>query len=340
MREVREVGFSYSAEEYKCTELAGVRMIDYYNDVKLMVDARQKAAALISEALDIPPPEPALDRGHVRCPEYMGCQMFYPDDDEPFVQAPVLASISDVKGLRLPDPPDHPIACKTLEKAREFFELTGTKSSIGIFEGPFTTAAFMRGQTAFMTDWTESPSLCEELMRITNDTIIAWKKWHDAEMGIGPEDATALVDDSITLISPGDFEKLVLPQLLRWFDAFPSGQRIFHCCGDITRHMPALAKMDLSQYALMGEMVDAMEAKKAFKNCYISQLYDFRVLRDCGEEDVLLYTNDLMERSYRGGNYGIVVEGIRGVPLAKARIVRDAVAEFNGGNLPGIPTQL
>lgn len=340
MEEPKEVGFSYCAEEYKCTELAGVRMIDYYNDIPLMVEARQRAAKLIAEALDVDPPPPGLDRGHVKCPEYMGCEVYYGDDDEPFVKSPVLADISEVRTFTMPDPPDNPVARDALDKARQFYELTGSKSSIGIFEGPFTTAAFMRGQMEFMTDWIENPSLCEELLALVTDAIVAWKRYHDAEMGIGQEEAVVLVDDSITLISPGDFERGVLPCLIRWFEAFPSNQRTFHCCGDITHHMTALAKLDLAHYAAMGEMVDAMAAKEAFTDCYISQLFDFRVLRDQGREEILAYTRDLMERSYRGGNYGLVVEGIRGVPLAKARIVRDAVAEFNGGKLPDIANAL
>ena len=334
MKELKEVGFSYSAEEYKFTELSGVKMIDFYNNIELMVEVQKKVNKIISDALDIPPQGLIFARGHVKCPEYMGCEMYYPDDDEPFVKRNVLNDIHEVKTWRILDPSDNPIGQDHLKKTKQFYEITGIKISIGGFEGPFTTAAFMRGQTEFMMDWVDNPSLCEKLVGIVTDAIIDWKRWHDAEMRIGPEPAATLVDDSIPLISPRDFEEMVLPHLIRWFEAFPYPERHFHCCGDITRHMGALSKLNLTHYDLMGEMVDVVEAKKAFKKAYISQLFDFRLLRDGTEKDILDYTHNVMESSSIGGNFGIVVEGIRGVPLRKARIVRDTVAKFNGGKLP------
>jgi hypothetical protein len=176
--------------------------------------------------------------------------------------------------------------------------------------------------------------LCEKLVGLVTDAIIAWKKYHDAEMGLPPEPSTSLVDDSICLISPGDLEQMVLPHLLRWFQAFPASERHFHCCGDITEHMSALSKLGLTHYDAMGEMVDVSKAKQALEGAYISQLFDFRVLRDASDADILAYTMDMLERGHVGGNYGLVVEGGRRSSLAKARIVKDAVQKSNGGVLP------
>ncbi len=328
------VGFAYFAEEYKFTELTGVKMRDYYNDTSLMVATQRRANKIISEALDVPPQDVFYTRGHVKCPEYMGCEVFWPEDDEPFVRSPVLKEIGDVDSFVCPDPSDNPVARDSLRRAREFYDLTGAKPSIGPFEGPFTTAAFMRGQTEFMTDWVDRPSLCEKLIGLVTDAVIAWKKWHDAEMGLAPQASTDLVDDSICLISPGDFEEMVLPHLVRWFEAFPAPEKHFHCCGDITAHMSALSKLRLTHYDGMGEMVDVPQAKQAFKGAYISRLFDFRILRDGSDDDILAYTMDTLERAHVGGDFGILVEGGRRASLGKARTVKDAVQEFNGGVLP------
>ena len=91
--------------------------------------------------------------------------------------------------------------------------------------------------------------------------------------------------------------------------------------------MEAISQLDLTHYALMGEMVDIREAAKAFDGTSISQLFDFRLLRDGSPEQIILRTKEMMERADLVDNYCIAVEGQQGVPLEKARLVRDAVLE-------------
>ena len=190
----------------------------------------------------------------------MVCEVYYPEDDEPVVKNGILYNINQEKKFNTPFPEDNPVVKDLLSKAKSFFELTGIKNTI-TFKGPFTDSGFIRGQTDFLLDIVDNPVLCEELILKVTDAAIEWKKYYDSEIGIEDSDTIALIDDLIANIDPKIFEKIVLPHLLRWFEAFPAPERHFHCCGNINNFFEQLKKIKLSTYDFMGEMVDLEKAK-------------------------------------------------------------------------------
>jgi uroporphyrinogen-III decarboxylase len=327
------VKFCYLAEELKITEIADVKVRDFYNDIELMVSAQKKAVKVISDYLEIEPAELLFCKGHVKASEVMGCEIFQPPDNEPFVRKGTINNISEVGDFKALPPEKNPVVLDMLEKSRQFYLLTGIKDTI-MFEGPFTVSCFLRGQTQFMIDLMENPGLCEKLIIKVTDTVIEWKKFHDDRMGIADAETTGLVDDSIVNINPELFEKIVLPQLLRWYDAFPAPKRHFHCCGNITNFLKPLARLHLAQYDMFYEMIDAQEMKKYFPEAFVSKLVDFRIVRDLGPKTIREHILKECEAGAPGGNFGLCLEGIRGIPLEKVRVVRDAIAHFNGGEVP------
>ncbi len=326
------VDFNYLAEEVKLCELAGVKVKDFYDDIGLMVDAQKKAVKIISDALEIPPPNFLFCCGHVKTAEVMGCSIFYPENDEPSVRKGTLNNINRMKDFKVPHPEDNPVIKDLLTKAKRFYELTGIKDTV-TFEGPFTGAGFVRGQTDFFLDSKDNPRLCEELISRITGAAIEWKKYHDSELGITDNETIALIDDSITNIAPETFEKIVLPHLLQWYEAFPAPKRHFHCCGNIDNFLAPLKKLQLTTYDYMGEMVDLEKAKEAFKGAYISRLLDFRIIRDKNKDDITKYIIKELETGSKGNNFGVCLEAQRGVPLSKARTVRDIIFDWNGGKI-------
>ena len=324
------IRFCYLAEELKITEIAGVRVRNFYNDIELMVSAQKKAIKIISDYLEIEPQELLFCKGHVKASEVMGCVVFQPEDNEPFIREGKISDISHVKKFKVPPPEQNPVVLDLLSKARKFYEITGIKDTI-MFEGPFTVSCFLRGQIPFMIDLIENPGLCEELIIKVTDAAIEWKKFHDSEIGIIDPEATGLVDDSITNINPALFEKIVLPQLSRWYEVFTAPKRHFHCCGDIRNFLKELSQLNLTQYDMFAEMVETKEMKKYFPGVFVSKIIDFRLVRDKSPEEIRAYVLRECEAGVPGGNFGLCLEGIRGVSLERARIVRDAVSEFNGG---------
>jgi uroporphyrinogen-III decarboxylase len=326
------VDFEYLAEEVKLCELAGVKVRDFYNDVDLMVNTQKKSVKIISNNLEIPPQTFLFCYGHVKTAEVMGCEVYFPENDEPAVRKGILEDIRHVKNFKVPYPEDNPVVEDLLRKAKIFYEITGIKETV-TFEGPFTVAGFIRGQTAFLLDIKDCPSFCEELISKVTDAAIEWKKYHDSALGITDNETIALIDDSITNIDPETFKNMVLPHLLRWYEAFSASKRHFHCCGNINNFFEPLRKLNLYSYDYMGEMVDLEKAKKAFKGTYISRLLNFRIIRDANKNDITKYVTNELEIGSKGNNFGICLEGQRGVPLSKARIVRDAIFNWNDGKI-------
>ena len=326
------VDFCYLAEEVKLCELAGVKVRDYYDDLDLMVETQNTSIKIISDCLEIPPQDYLLCYGHVKASEVMGCKVYYPENGEPSVSKGVLNSIDQVTSFDVPPPEDNPVVQRLLQKAARFFELTGIKDTV-TFEGPFTTAGFLRGQTQFLLDTVDSPALCDELISRVTDAAIEWKEYHDSEMGISNPETIALIDDSIANVNPDTFDRIVVPHLVRWYETFPAPKRHFHCCGNIDNFLEAFRKLDLASYDFMGEMVDLARAKEVLEGTYISRLLDFRLVRDLSESGVTEYVTRELEIGSKGGNFGIVLEGQLGIPLSRARLVRDLIAEWNGGTV-------
>ena len=328
------VKFCYLTEELKITEIAGITVSDFYNDIGLMVSSQKKAIKIVSEYLEIEPAELLFCKGHVKTSEVMGCEVFQPHDNEPFIRKAVLNDISEVKDFKPLPAERNPVVLDMLKKSKKFHRLTGIKDTI-MFEGPFTVACFLRGQTQFMMDLIENQSLCEELIIKVTDCAIEWKKFHDKQMGISGAETTGLVDDSIVNIKPVMFEKIVLPQLMRWYEVFPAPKRHFHCCGNITNFLVSLSRLNLTQYDMFYEMIDAQVMKKHFPGAFVSKLVDFRIIRDKNTKTIREHILKECEAGAEGGNFGLCLEGIRGTGLEKVRVVRDAVAHFNGGPVPG-----
>jgi len=331
--EKEKVKFCYLAEELKITEIEGIKVIDFYNDIDLMVSAQKKALKKISQFLDIEESGLLFCKGHVKGAEVMGCEISQPEDNEPFIRKGVINDISEVENYEVCPPDQNPIVLDLLKKAKQFYEITGIKDTI-MYEGPFTIACFVRGQSNFMLDLIDNPDLCKELIRKINNSAIEWKKYHDDELGIENPEAIGLVDDSIVNVSPQIFNDMILPELIRWYDSFNFPKRHFHCCGNISNILESLSRLNIAQYDMFGEMIATSKMRNYFPGIFISKALDFRIIRDKPEETIKSYIDSECKEGCVHGNFGLCMEGIRGVSLERARIVRDCIADFNGGEVP------
>lgn len=323
------VEFVYALSESKITELAGVRLLDYYRDLELMVEAQRVAAGQVLAVLGLDVGGPYHSVGHVKGPEYLGARIHWPDDDEPMVAEPALAGVEEIRAFRLPDPPDHPVARDYLAQARRFYELTGRKSGIN-WEGAVSAASLALGAEQFYYLAVDEPELCERLLTTVTDGIIAWRRWHDAELGIDPPQGIGAADDMSAFLSPAMWRRFALPNLLRWYGAYPSARaRSLHICGDTGHVLDQIAELGLTSFEL-GEMIDLLQAKRALPGVKIQRLLDFRVIRDNSPAEIRDYTLRELRLGAPGGNFVACVEGWRGTPLEKVRVVQDAVAEWNG----------
>src|SRR5262249_9139408 len=125
------------------------------------------------------------------------------------------------------------------------------------------------------------------------------------------------------------WRRFALPNLLRRYEAFPSTrERQLHICGDTTH---VLGQIKLLGPALvdLGELVDLAKAKRVLEGAVISRLWDFRVVRAGTPDEIREYSLRELATGAPGGSFTVHVEGWRGVPLSKVRIVKETVDEWN-----------
>jgi len=109
-------------------------------------------------------------------------------------------------------------------------------------DGPFTTAATLRGATDLCMDMLLDPGYVHELLEYLTDALIARMKAWRAFLGWpteAPEWMTA--DDSVEMLSVEQYREFVLPRHRRLYEAIcPNGTRGVHLCGNAQRLFPVL----------------------------------------------------------------------------------------------------
>lgn len=114
-------------------------------------------------------------------------------------------------------------------------------------DGPFTTAAALRGATNLCMDILLEPSYVHELLDFITEAIItrmkAWRREFNQ-----PEELQEWLtaDDSIEMLSIEQYREFVLPRHRTLYDAFcPKGKRGIHLCGN-AQHLFPLLKAELN----------------------------------------------------------------------------------------------
>ncbi len=115
-------------------------------------------------------------------------------------------------------------------------------ASFMLTDGPFTTAAALRGPANLCMDLLLDPDYAHELLDYVTDSIIArMRAWRDY-LGHPPEipDWVA-ADDSVEMLSTDQYREFVLPRHRRLYDMFsPDVPRGIHLCGNAQHLFPLL----------------------------------------------------------------------------------------------------
>ncbi len=109
-------------------------------------------------------------------------------------------------------------------------------------DGPFTTAAALRGPTALCMDLLLDPDYGHELLDfVTDASIMRMKAWR-VRLGHTPEIPDWIAaDDSVEMLSVEQYREFVLPRHRRLYDSFSPGvPRGIHLCGNAQRLFPIL----------------------------------------------------------------------------------------------------
>lgn len=144
------------------------------------------------------------------------------------VQAPV----NDIAEL-LDTPPGDPFGGNYMRVALEQLEdmVRGCPEGYSVnppcVQGPVTIAAQLRGITEFCMDCIDCPDKVERLLEIVCETLVSYIRAIIKVLGKMPHHLL-MGDDLSALLSPGQYEALVLPAYARVFAAFPGLERWLH----------------------------------------------------------------------------------------------------------------
>ncbi|HUW65696.1 MAG TPA: uroporphyrinogen decarboxylase family protein [Spirochaetia bacterium] len=188
-----------------CSRVTGVPISRFNRDAAVLGEAHVRAWERYGHDI------PLLFTTTSTVAEAMGTQLFYPEDDAPWVEKPVVEKPADVAKVRIADPWRDGRLPVYLEAARHVHNTIGDRVFVGcIFAAPFTTAAHLRGTETFIRETYKNPGLVNELLQMA--TASAFNMIDAlAELGVVP----VIVDPvaSASLISPRQFEQYALPHL-------------------------------------------------------------------------------------------------------------------------------
>ncbi len=191
--------------------------------------------------------------------EAMGTVLFFPDDDAPWVESPVVGAPGDLGRVRIPDPARDGRLPVYLEAVRVCNERVGRDVFVGcVLAGPFTTAAALRGTETFIRETYRNPDLvCGLLERATEAAL----RFIDAILAAGGVPVLVEPVASGSLISPAQFDRFAAPYLRPLAERIKGAGLpcILHICGRTSKLLERMRSTGASALSL--DVIDLAEAK-------------------------------------------------------------------------------
>ena len=206
------------AQNYKVFAESNIKCLEYFNHdcVSLISDPVREASAF-------------------------GGDVIYPNENPPYLKAPFIKSIDDVKALKNPDIYKSERTLDRLKAARLLHkELQGKIPLCGWAEGPLAEACDVAGVSEILLKLSMEPEFVKRLME---KCLITAKQFAKAQI----EEGCVMVgigDAICSQISPKMYSEFVLPLHQELFSYIKSMGAIvkIHICGNITHLLPHIIK--------------------------------------------------------------------------------------------------
>lgn len=174
--------------------------------------------------------------------EAMGSKLFFPEDDAPQLETPLIQTRDDIKKLKPLDPEKDGRLPVYLEAAKRCVDAIGDEVFVlPVVEAPLTTAACLRGTDVLVKEFYTDPELVHTLMRACTD---AAKAAIDAFAKIGTIPIIVEPVGTGTMISDKHFRAFVLPYLQEIFAHIGSYKMpgALHICGKTKRIIKSMSE--------------------------------------------------------------------------------------------------
>ena len=212
------------------TQYTGITVERYCKDPKAMAESAVEAARdlrldFVQIASDL-----------VRSAEAFGTAVNYFPDKLPSVARPALDDISGVSSLKPLRVRDHRRLSDLVAAYQRAIELVDDIYPMTLAAGPVTIAANTRGVEDFLIDLIDAAEECGALLDIASETIIDLAR---ELAGVGAK-YVYLADPVASLVSPAQYESLVLPRHRRIYGELAAlgitGR--LHMCGNTQAILP------------------------------------------------------------------------------------------------------
>lgn len=204
---------------------AGFKILDYFVDNKIFLEANFKALTTFPQAIFFP--GFWLEYGMCTEPSAFGSVPVWEENEFPFAKR-TLRTAADVDDLEPPNPRKDgllPFVIRRLRSLQPDIERAGHRIRFATARGPLNIASFLMGTSEFLTALKTDPDRMRRLLSVITDFLVEWVA---LQRECFPSiDGILLLDDIVGFVGRQDFETFAFPCLKRIFSADVS-VKFFH----------------------------------------------------------------------------------------------------------------
>ena len=303
----------------------GISTLDYFTHPDVWLDANLRICAEFPRAIFLP--GFWVEWGMTAEPSGFGCRLSFYADKTPVAHS-LLGSVSEVEGLKQPDPRQDGVMPLVINQYRFLAPRVrdaGHAIKIVAARGPLATAAHLLGVTNFLLGVKLDPQPTHKLLAMTTQLIIDWLQ---AQAEALPDaEGIMLLDDLVGFLSPADYREFAHPYMQRIFDAFPGTLKIFHNDMDNLVSFPHMAELGVQIFNFTHKRrLDRVRAETGPDVCLMGNVAPLDVLGQGSPDEVRAAVADCYQaHPERRGLILSVGGGVSpGTPAENIRALLDA----------------
>jgi uroporphyrinogen-III decarboxylase len=222
--------------------------------------------------------------------------LFLPGEEPQFAKEPIVEETTELP--RTIDFSDNAYLAMAIPYFEKVKEMAGREFHVIFpqwYRGPQGVALYIRGFQNFAVDLYINEAFAQRVLRYVTDAAMQFARWRAAYIG-EPIARCDLFNDDIPLMSPEAYTKFFLPYE-RELAEFHGGVYYWHSCGDITRHVPEIDRLD--GVALLDFGVTMEDKREGMKGLSRSPALELRVMakrhvQEASEEAAKAYVRDMI----------------------------------------------
>lgn len=271
----------------------GIRIIDYFSNDQLWLDANLKAINTFPDVMFLP--GFWSEYGMCTEPSAFGARCTFPPDE--FPHAHIVINYSDeIDSLIDPDPRTDgllPFVLNRLKIAQPKIEAAGHKIRFAVARGPLNIANYLMGTTEFLMMMISEPENANKLVRKITNFL---KNWIELQHETFPSiDGIFLLDDIIGFIGEEEFKTFGLPYFKELYDTDVS-IKFLHNDAPCKVSAPFLPEMGVNLFN-MGFDITLNELKELTQNkiTLLGNIPPRDVLASGTKDEVIKTTSELIK---------------------------------------------